>query len=556
MALTRNFENAIATAKGMKFMLTNSYKAGFLSSGETLKAKLMGLPNLIRYRFSFARNLETARLNDPHRAAIIDAHRTVSFQQLSEEIKAVSKWLIDYAKDRNIDRKAMSYGVLAFNSIETVDAAIAKSYNGMSCNMLNVRASKEQLAALIEQNNIRLVFSDRDFVGNLPRDIDVVVIDEGEEEHEKHPRELCSVTDIIEDYKPKSRLPLIPGQSPNVLFSSGTTGTPKRVGRNDPTFPITLGQILSAMEWRPRQTIYMPCTLFHAWGHGGLNIAFGGMNTLIIRRIFDPEEAMRLIDEYECEGSISSPIFLKDMLSDDYSLDSLKWIGSSGNKMTKDLVERANKRFGRPIVSSLYGSTETDMTTCAAPQDVLRDPTIVGKPSPGISVLVHDGNGNAMPIGETGRIAMKSPMMLDEYTNPDKSVPYVPNTGGMIDMGDMGYYDDEGFLHVVGRSDSMIIVGGENVHPESVSEVLEKHPAIREAFAIGVEDSTSFQRIAALVVTDDSGLTTEEVQDWVNDNLASHSIPRDVYFVESLPRNAMGKVMMTEVMEIIDASAE
>ncbi|MDU7512571.1 MAG: AMP-binding protein, partial [Corynebacterium sp.] len=251
----------------------------------------------------------------------------------------------------------------------------------------------------------------------------------------------------------------------------------------------------------------------------------------------------------------SSPIFLKYMLSDDYSLESLKWIGSSGNKVTKDLVERANSRFGRPIVSNLYGSTETDMTTCAPPEVVLRDPSIVGMPSPGIQVLVHDGNGNKVPTGRIGQIAMKSPMMLDEYTNPDKEPPYVPNTGGMINMGDMGFYDSEGYLHVVGRSDSMIIVGGENVHPESVTEVIEKHPHIKEAFAIGVDDPEKFQRIAAIVVTDGSSVTEDDVRDWVDDNLASHSIPRDVYFTDSLPRNAMGKVMINEVKQLIDRMA-
>ena len=554
MRSTRTLENAKATAIGMKFMLRTAHNAGFIGLGNNPKAILMALPNILRYHFSFARNLENARLNHPNRIAVIDDRRSISFQDLSAEIQHVSRWLIDYAESHGVKRRDFSYGVLALNSIETIDAAIAKSYNGMSCNMLNVQASKEQLTTLINQNDIRLVFADSELAHKLPSTVEVVILNGPRASESTHPRIVDSISHIF-DQTPKSKLPLIPGQSPNVLFSSGTTGTPKGVGRNDPMFPITLGQILSVMAWKPLQTIYMPCTLFHAWGHGGLNIAFAGANTLVIRRIFDPKEGMELIDRYQCEGSISSPIFLKYMLSDDYSLESLKWIGSSGNKVTKDLVERANSRFGRPIVSNLYGSTETDMTTCAPPEVVLRDPSIVGMPSPGIQVLVHDGNGNKVPTGRIGQIAMKSPMMLDEYTNPDKEPPYVPNTGGMINMGDMGFYDSEGYLHVVGRSDSMIIVGGENVHPESVTEVIEKHPHIKEAFAIGVDDPEKFQRIAAIVVTDGSSVTEDDVRDWVDDNLASHSIPRDVYFTDSLPRNAMGKVMINEVKQLIDRMA-
>ena len=127
MRSIRTLENAKATALGMKFMLRTAHNAGFIGLGNNPKAILMALPNIIRYHFSFARNLENARLNHPNRIAVIDDRRSISFQDLSAEIQHVSRWLIDYAESHGVKRRDFSYGVLALNSIETIDAAIALS---------------------------------------------------------------------------------------------------------------------------------------------------------------------------------------------------------------------------------------------------------------------------------------------------------------------------------------------------------------------------------------------------------------------------------------------
>ena len=114
-------------------------------------------------------------------------------------------------------------------------------------------------------------------------------------------------------------------------------------------------------------------------------------------------------------------------------------------------------------------------------------------------------------------------------------------------MGDLGYFDEHGYLHVLSRNDDMIIVGGENVHPQSVIEVLEEMPGVDEVYAHGVDDDVMFKRIAVWIVRagDSAGdaLTADSVRDWVRNHLADHSIPRDVHFVEELPRNAIGKVV-------------
>ena len=122
---------------------------------------------------------------------------------------------------------------------------------------------------------------------------------------------------------------------------------------------------------------------------------------------------------------------------------------------------------------------------------------------------------------------------------------------GLIEMGDLGYFDNQGLLHVVSRSDDMIIVGGENVHPQSVQAVLERMPGIDDLYVGSVDDPDTFKRVAVWIVrtVDEAGqaLTPASVQAWVRDHLADHSIPRDVHFVDELPRNATGKVVPREL---------
>ena len=172
------------------------------------------------------------------------------------------------------------------------------------------------------------------------------------------------------------------------------------------------------------------------------------------------------------------------------------------------------------------------------------DPTSVGRVVPGTILRIYNDDDQPVPAGESGRIFLYNESALKGYTNPNTPMVTID---GLIDIGDRGYLDEDGFLHVQSRSDDMIIVGGENVHPQSVTEVLEDMPGIHDLFAYGVDDTDTFKRIAVWIVrnkgVDGQSLTASAIRDWVRERLADHSIPRDVHFIEELPRNAVGKVV-------------
>jgi fatty-acyl-CoA synthase len=161
-------------------------------------------------------------------------------------------------------------------------------------------------------------------------------------------------------------------------------------------------------------------------------------------------------------------------------------------------------------------------------------------------VRIVDGAGQAVPRGETGRIFVGSGMEFGGYTGGGtKEV-----VDGLMSTGDVGHFDEDGRLWVDGRDDEMIVSGGENVFPREIEELLSQHESIADAAAVGVDDDTFGQRLRVFVVRGSSGqISEEEVKDFVKSNLARYKVPRDVVFVDQLPRNPSGKILKRELAE-------
>jgi len=330
-------------------------------------------------------------------------------------------------------------------------------------------------------------------------------------------------------------------------MSSGTSGIPKGVMRPEPKLPLVLAGMLKKIPWRADIRVQMHASMFHTWGWGATNIALAARATIVTHRIFDAEQVLRDIDEHRLEAMVTSPIFLKQMFeipdNERFDTSRLEFIVSSGNALTPHLVEQTIERFG-PILCNVYGSTELTLATVASAEELAADPTVSGEVAIGTVLKILDEDGNEVPTGTPGQIYLRNSTTLTGYTNP--TIP-IDQAQGLVRIGDQGYLDEHGQLRVLGRIDDMIIVGGENVYPRSVDEVLDGMPGVADSFAAGVDDDTTFQRIAVWIVREDSpageALTDETIRDHVRDNLADHSIPRDVHFVDELPRNETGKVV-------------
>jgi fatty-acyl-CoA synthase len=337
-----------------------------------------------------------------------------------------------------------------------------------------------------------------------------------------------------------------------VILTSGTTGTPKGAPRAVPRSLAPIGGLLSKVPFRAREVTECCAPMFHALGfaHAILAVALG--STLVVRRRFDPAATLESIERNRATALIVVPVMLQRMLDlgedvrSTRDLDSLRILFVGGSQLGAELCKRAMAAFG-PVVYNLYGSTEVAYATIATPEDLAAEPACVGKVVRGAVVKILDDAGSPVPTGETGRIFVGNAVQFEGYTGGGTK----ESIGGLMSSGDVGHFDAEARLFIDGRDDEMIVSGGENVFPREIEELLAGHEAIEEAAAIGVPDPKFGQRLRAFVVVRaGASLSEEEVKDYVRENLARYKSPREVVFVDELPRNPTGKVLKRELEQM------
>jgi fatty-acyl-CoA synthase len=290
--------------------------------------------------------------------------------------------------------------------------------------------------------------------------------------------------------------------------------------------------------------------MFHALGFAQALVGIGLGSTLVIRRRFDPEQTLESIEQHRATAMVMVPVMLQRTLElgeekiKEHDLSSLRIIFLSGSALSADVAKRALKAFG-PVVYNLYGSTEISYATIATPEELQDDPATVGTVVRGSVVKIFDENENEVPAGESGRIFVGNLSQFEGYTGGGSK----DEIQGLLASGDVGHFDERGRLYIDGRDDEMIVSGGENVFPAEVEELLSSHEQIEEAAVIGVDDEKFGQRLKAFVVKRGEGISEDEVKDYVKENLARYKVPRDVVFVDELPRNATGKVLKRELAE-------
>ncbi|HEX4691287.1 MAG TPA: AMP-binding protein, partial [Solirubrobacteraceae bacterium] len=236
---------------------------------------------------------------------------------------------------------------------------------------------------------------------------------------------------------------------------------------------------------------------------------------------------------------------LPEEVRDRYDLRALRVIAVSGSALPGPLATAAMDAFG-DIVYNLYGSTEVAWATIATPEDLRAAPGTAGRPPRGTILKLYDEDGKEVPQGDTGRIFVGNEMMFEGYTGGgSKEV-----VNGLMATGDVGHFDRGGRLHVDGRDDDMIVSGGENVFPAEVEDLLSGLDEVAEVAVFGVDDQKFGQRLKAVVVTRNGAKLTEaDVKKHVKSNLAGYKVPREVDFVDELPRTSTGKVLKRELKD-------
>jgi acyl-CoA synthetase (AMP-forming)/AMP-acid ligase II len=336
-----------------------------------------------------------------------------------------------------------------------------------------------------------------------------------------------------------------------IILTSGTTGTPKGAQRSQPEGLGTLAALLSKIPRRYGETAMIAAPLFHSWGFLHFVLSLPTAATMVLRPRFDPEDTLRAVAEHRARVLAVVPVMMQRILAlpeevkRRYDLSSLEVTAASGSALPGELATKWMDEFGDNLYN-LYGSTEVSWASIATPEDMRAAPGTAGRPPRGTVIRIVDDQGKDVPPGDTGRIFVGNQLAFEGYTGGgDKE-----HLGELLSSGDVGHFDADGRLFIDGRDDEMIVSGGENVFPREVEDLLADHDAVEEAAAIGVEDDEFGQRLRAFVVKEgDRDVSEDDLKAYVKQNLARYKVPREIVFVDELPRNATGKVLKRELAE-------
>jgi fatty-acyl-CoA synthase len=527
------------TASDKAFEVRVLHEAGVLGLHRPDKSVKV-ISAFVRWGASPALGITTAAIHHPHERALIDERGSLTFEQLHRRSNALA---------HAFEAMGIGYGdgigIMCRNHRGFIEATLAAAKLGASALYLNTMFAGPQLAEVTLREGPKALVYDEEFAGLLEGvggDIErIIAWNEGEVAEPTLDSLIASHGD--------SNLKPPPDKPRFVILTSGTTGTPKGAQRSSPDGLFALAALIDRLPYRSRDTMMIAAPLFHSWGFFHFVMSLPTASTIVLRRRFDPEGTLQAVQEHRAQVLAVVPVMLQRILQlpeetlASYDLSSLRITSLSGSALPGELAIAWMDRFG-DTVYNLYGSTEVAYATVATPRDLRAAPGTAGLPPRGTVVRLYDEEGREVPRGEVGRIFVGNEMSFEGYTGGGGKEAI----DGLLSSGDVGHLDAAGRLFVDGRDDEMIVSGGENVFPREVEDLLADHEAVLEVAVIGVEDQEFGQRLKAFVVlTDETEASAEDLQTHVKANLAGYKAPREIEFVEELPRNATGKVLKREL---------
>ena len=349
-----------------------------------------------------------------------------------------------------------------------------------------------------------------------------------------------------------------------IIYTSGTTGHPKGVRRLPPTpeqAQVSYRIALSAFglaggigEAKPIVTV-VTGPMYHSApnAHGLMSVSIGG--TVILQPRFDPEGLLRLIDEYRVTHLHMVPIMfnrllrLPDEVKRKYDVSSLEFVVHAAAPCPAP-VKRAMIEWWGPVINEYYGATETGMLTFCTSEQWLAHPGTVGHAIPEADVRVVDPDGNPLSTGEIGEVVGRIHGIADFTYHGDDAERAASEKVGLIAPGDIGYFDEDGFLYLCDRAKDMIISGGVNIYPAEIEAELHKMPGVADCGVFGIPDEEFGEAICAVVQPlPGAHITEQDVKTYLRSQMAGYKVPKRVEFHAELPREDSGKIFKRKLRE-------
>ena len=330
-----------------------------------------------------------------------------------------------------------------------------------------------------------------------------------------------------------------------IFYTSGTTGIPKGVIWTYRHLDSPLATLFDHYHYfEERDVCICPIPFSHNGGIVGILLILKDVK-VVVMEFYHPLELLRNLEKYKVTGTFLVPTMFIGMLNleefDKVQLPHLRWAAVFGAPYSPDVIKKFNKACPQAKLLSGYGLTESAAPNVLPPLDNVKFGS-VGKPVPWVEVKIVDEDGVEVPRGEVGEIIMKGwPITPGYYNQPDLTAQVIKD--GWLYTGDLGKFDEDGYLYIVGRKKEVIIVGGLNVYATEVEGVIYKHPKVKEVAVVGVPDKLRGEAVKAVIVPKEGEEITElEIKNFCREHLASYKIPTIIEFRKELPKTGSGKI--------------
>jgi acyl-CoA synthetase (AMP-forming)/AMP-acid ligase II len=346
------------------------------------------------------------------------------------------------------------------------------------------------------------------------------------------------------------------GTGGTMIYTSGTTGKPKGAVRAGGPDPEVIGALLKLLGYRPDDVYLTSGPLYHSGPSAFMAVGQLLGQTIIVQRRFDAEDWLRLVDKYKVTSTFSAPALIRMVcalptgVKDRYDRSCMRIMVANAAPWSFALKQQYVADFPPGSLYEVYGSTELGVDTVLLPQDQMRKPGSCGQPAPLIEIVLFDADGNVVTgtgPEHPGEVFIRSKIAFDAYYKNDTSYQ-ASSRGDFHTVGDIAYWDDEGFLYICDRKTDMIISGGMNIYPAEIEAALDTHPEVYDVAVFGIPSDEWGEVVHATVVrAPGSALTAEELTAFAREHLASYKVPRSVDFTAELPRTGSGKILKRQL---------
>jgi len=498
--------------------------------------------------------LDKAADRFPEKTAVIGEGRRTTYRALKQRSDSLAASLACRGM-----LKGTRVAILAHNSIEYIETLFALMKLGAVCVPINTRLTAAETAVLLDHCRPAVIVYDQEFAekisGYTANAALRVVIGRDQDRQAFSYESFASAPANLLDVSVTEDDPSC------IIYTAGTTGSPKGVILTHGNQVWNTMNYTAAYALCPEDIELAPTPLFHSSTLGRVFTYVFNAAAFILRRKFNPEACLELIQREKVTSITQAPTMYHMMHSaaqrSGYDLRSVKRAVTGASLMTPRAKQQLAELFPEAACYDLYGITEAAPgVAILQPRDFLRKPGSVGRPMLCVeTAIVHEG-GDFLPAGQVGEILCRGPnVMRGYYHDPDATAAAL--RGGWLHTGDMGFMDEEGFLHIVARKKEIIISGGVNIYPGEIEQVLMQHAGVADAAVIGVADEQWGEKVVAAVVPrDKSRGDREDILCFCKKHLAGFKCPRALFFIDGLPRNAAQKVLKNELESIYKKLSE